>query len=108
MRLWYAVERRQREQYGFAAGKEVLLECRRACSRLPPQAGAGKRDSFFVPADSTPLTSTREVIDYYKRSFADKWFSLDCEQEKVEISESGEMAWAHGICNATFTGPDGK
>jgi ketosteroid isomerase-like protein len=63
---------------------------------------------YFSPADSPPLTSTDEVIDYYKKSFADSWFSLDCEQEQVEISESGEMAWARGICNATFTGPDGK
>jgi ketosteroid isomerase-like protein len=63
---------------------------------------------YFSPADSPPLTSTDEVIDYYKKSFADSWFSLDCEQEQVEISESGEMAWARGICNATFTGPDGE
>jgi uncharacterized protein (TIGR02246 family) len=65
-------------------------------------------DPYFVPADSPPLTGTKEVIDYYKRLFADFWFSLDCEQQKVEVTESGEMAWAHGICNATFTGPDGN
>lgn len=63
---------------------------------------------YFSPADSPPLTSTNEVIDYYKKSFSDPWFSLDCEQEEVEISVSGEMAWARGICNATFTGPDGN
>jgi len=63
---------------------------------------------YFSPADSPPLTSTDEIVDYYKKSFADSWFSLDCEQEQVEISESGEMAWARGICNATFTGPDGR
>ena len=63
---------------------------------------------YFSPADSPPLTSTSEVIDYYKREFSDSWFSLDCEQEEVEISDSGEMAWTRGICNATFTGPDGQ
>jgi ketosteroid isomerase-like protein len=63
---------------------------------------------YFSPADSPPLTSTNEVTDYYKRSFSDPWFSLDCEQEEVEVSESGEMAWARGVCSATFTGPDGK
>jgi ketosteroid isomerase-like protein len=65
-------------------------------------------DPYFSPADSPPLTNTDAVIAYYKKSFADPWFSLDCEQRQVEISESGEMAWARGICNATFTGTDGK
>ena len=63
---------------------------------------------YFSPADAPPLTSTKAVINYYKNSFSDSRFSLDCEQQEVEISESGEMAWARGICNATFTGPDGK
>jgi ketosteroid isomerase-like protein len=63
---------------------------------------------YFSPADAPPLTSTDEVIGYYKRSFADPWFSLDCEQQHVELSESEEMAWSRGICDATFTGPDGK
>jgi len=63
---------------------------------------------YFSPADSPPLSSTEEVIDYYKRSFADPWFSLDCEQEQLEVSESGEMAWSSGICKATFTGPSGE
>lgn len=62
---------------------------------------------YFSPADAPPLSSTDQVIDYYKRAFADPWFSLDCEQEHVEVSESGEMAWSRGICSATFTGPDG-
>ena len=65
-------------------------------------------DPYFDPADSPPLTSTKEVIDYYKESFSDRWFSLKCLQEQVELSESGEMAWARGTCNATFAGPDGQ
>jgi ketosteroid isomerase-like protein len=65
-------------------------------------------DPYFVPPDSPPLTSTTEVIDYYSKSFSDEWFSLDCVQEQVELSESGDMAWARGVCNATFTGPDGE
>ncbi|MDH4055339.1 MAG: DUF4440 domain-containing protein [Gammaproteobacteria bacterium] len=63
---------------------------------------------YFSPADSPPISGTEEVIDYYKRSFADPWFSLDCEQEQVEVSASGEMAWSSGICKATFTGPGGE
>ena len=63
---------------------------------------------YFHPADSSPLTSTDEVIDYYARSFADPKFSLDCRQEHVEVSESNEMAWSRGECNVTFTGPYGN
>jgi ketosteroid isomerase-like protein len=65
-------------------------------------------DPFFDPADSPPLTSTKAVIDFYNRSFADPFFFLDCEQEHVEISDSGEMAWARGVCHATFTDPEGE
>ena len=63
---------------------------------------------YFFPADSVPLTSTDDVIGYYRNLFADPWFSLDCKQEHVEVSGSGDMAWSRGKCNATFTGSDGE
>lgn len=65
-------------------------------------------DPYFVPAASPPLTSTKAVLDFYETLFFDRWFSLDCEQEHVEVSESADMAWARGTCLATFTGPDGS
>lgn len=64
-------------------------------------------EPYFAPADSLPLANAGAVIQYYERSFADPHFSLDCEQEHVEVSESGKMAWSRGRCNATFTGTDG-
>jgi len=44
-KLLYEVERRQRKLSGFAAGKEVPLECRRACSRFlaKPKEGKNRR-----------------------------------------------------------------
>lgn len=63
---------------------------------------------YFHPADSLPIASTDEVISYYARAFDDPMFSLDCSQEYVDISASGEMAWSRGECKATFTGPDGN
>ena len=63
---------------------------------------------YFHPADSSPLADAEEVISYYARSFADPRFSLDCKQEYVDVSESGEMAWSRGKCKATFTGADGN
>ena len=65
-------------------------------------------DPYFDPADSPPLTTTQEVTEYYERSFADAWFSLDCKQETIDVFDSGDTAWAHGVCFATFTGPDGE
>ncbi len=62
---------------------------------------------YFHPADSTPLTNTDEVVGYYERSFADPRFSLACQQDYVDVSDSGEMAWSRGECRATFTGPEG-
>ena len=63
---------------------------------------------YFHPADSSPLVNTDEIISYYERSFADPRFSLDCVQEYVDVSASGEMAWSRGKCKGTFTGPDGN
>ena len=63
---------------------------------------------YFHPADSSPLANAEEIISYYARSFADPRFLLDCEQEYVDVSDSGEMAWSRGKCRATFTGPDGN
>lgn len=63
---------------------------------------------YFHPADSLPIANTDEVISYYARVFDDPMFSLDCRQEYVDISASGEMAWSRGECKATFTGPDGN
>lgn len=63
-------------------------------------------DPYFVPAHSPPLTSTTEVIDYYRNSFSDERFSLDCTQQYVEVSKFAKMAWSRGNCNFTFTGAD--
>ena len=63
---------------------------------------------YFHPADSSPLANTDEIISYYARSFADPRFSLDCTQQHVDVSASGEMAWSRGECQGTFTGPDGN
>jgi ketosteroid isomerase-like protein len=62
---------------------------------------------YFSPADSPPLTSREAVLAYYEKSFSDPQFSLDCEQLDIHVSTSGDMAWSRGVCEATFTMPDG-
>jgi len=64
-------------------------------------------DAYFLPPDSTPLTTEDAILDYYQKAFVDPEFSLDCEQLEVHVAQSGEMAWSHGICIATFTDADG-
>ena len=46
VRSLYAVEGRRKRGCGFGAAKEAAERSRCPCSRLPPQAGAGKRDSL--------------------------------------------------------------
>jgi len=66
------------------------------------------KDPYFSPAGAPPLTSREAVLAYYEKSFSDPEFSLDCEQLEVHVSQSGDMAWSRGVCEATFTGPDGN
>ena len=63
---------------------------------------------FFLPPGSPPLQTREAVLDYYRASFADPNFSLDCQQQSADIADTGGMAWAQGVCHATFTGPDGQ
>ena len=65
-------------------------------------------DAIFLPADSPALTDREAILAYYERLFADDSFSLDCEQEQVEVAESDDLAWASGRCEASFTGADGR
>lgn len=64
-------------------------------------------DPYFSPSDAPPLTSREAVLAYYEKSFSDPEFALDCEQLEVHVSISGDMAWSRGVCEATFTKPDG-
>ncbi len=65
-------------------------------------------EALFQPPDSPSLETREAIVDYYRRSFADPNFSLDCRQLAVEVAGSGEMAWARGVCQATFTNTDGQ
>ena len=70
-------------------------------SFLAPQA-------VFLPPGSPALETNEAVIDYYLELFRDPHFALDCVQTFVEVAESGDMAWARGTCEATFTDENGE
>ena len=62
----------------------------------------------FFPAEGPALTSNEAITNYYARLFADPNFALDCAQSFVQVSESNDVAWSRGTCNATFSLPDGE
>ena len=64
--------------------------------------------AVFTPPGEPVLQTEEAIREFYERSFADPNFSLDCRQLSVEIADSGNMAWARGSCNATFTDPTGR
>ena len=64
--------------------------------------------AVFVPPGIPPLETREDILDYYRNSFADPHFALECQQLAVDIADSGEMAWARGFCRATFTDSKGQ
>jgi len=65
-------------------------------------------DAVFTPPGSPVLQTDEAIRESYETAFADPAFSLDCEQLSVEVAESGDMAWARGVCDFTVTDPTGK
>ncbi len=64
-------------------------------------------DALFLPPDSKALNTHDDIRQYYLTLFADPHWNIACQQLDVEIAKSGDMAWATGTCEATFTGADG-
>lgn len=65
-------------------------------------------DAIFLPADSPALTDRQAILDFYDGLFADDQFSLDCQQEQVEVAASEDIAWSSGRCEASFTDGEGR
>jgi len=62
-------------------------------------------NALFLPPNHTALRSNEAIRSFYAELFADKRFALECRQEKIEVSASGDIAWSAGSCRSTFTGP---
>ena len=65
-------------------------------------------DARFQPPNGPALTTHEEIVNLYKGFFEDPRFTLDCQQQQVEVADSGEMAWSRGICEGVLTGQDGE
>jgi ketosteroid isomerase-like protein len=64
--------------------------------------------AVFIPPGVPALETEADIVEYYRASFADPGFSLDCSQTSVEVAKSGEMAWSRGRCHATLTDSGGR
>lgn len=65
-------------------------------------------DAVFFPPNHAKLTTRDAILDYYAELFRDPRFALQCRVVGVEIAASGDMAWANGVCEATFTDASGN
>jgi uncharacterized protein (TIGR02246 family) len=65
-------------------------------------------DPLFLPPNNPALRGEKSVREYYAHLFTDNLFSLDCQQQRVVVAESKDMAWSTGVCKSMFTGPDGN
>ena len=65
-------------------------------------------NAIFLPPGVLPLETRKAILDFYRNSFADPEFALDCQQLTVDIAKAGDMAWARGVCQATFTDSEGE
>ena len=63
---------------------------------------------LFLPPNHAALITHESIRQYYLELFADPNFTLHCEQRSVEIAASGDIAWATGGCEGTFTDSDGE
>ena len=65
-------------------------------------------NAVFIPPGVPALETRETILDYYRSAFADSNFALDCRQLSVDVAQSRDMAWARGLCNATFSGTSGE
>jgi ketosteroid isomerase-like protein len=64
--------------------------------------------SLFLPPGRGALRTHESIRQYYLESFADRNFTLRCQQRSVEIAVSGDIAWSIGDCLGSSTGSNGE
>jgi len=64
-------------------------------------------NTVFLPPDHRPLEKYEEIIEYYIELFQDPLFKLECDLNYVQVAKSGEIAWARGRCEATYSDANG-
>jgi uncharacterized protein (TIGR02246 family) len=65
-------------------------------------------DATLVDGDSGPVVGKTAIGAYVSRAFALSGFSISWKTDKIEVAQSGELAYTTGTGEISFTGPDGK
>lgn len=63
--------------------------------------------AVFLPPNHPKLDKEEEIREFYSQLFEDDRFHLKCKQELVQVSESEDLAWSTGHCEATFSTESG-
>ena len=65
-------------------------------------------DATIMVPGAHPIVGKEAIRKYVADSFAIPGFSISWKTEKVEVSQSGDLAFSTGTNRVSFTGPDGK
>jgi len=65
-------------------------------------------DATILVPGVPPIVGKEAIRKYVTESFATPGFSITWKTEKVEVSQSGDLAYSAGTNRISFNGPDGK
>jgi uncharacterized protein (TIGR02246 family) len=65
-------------------------------------------DATILPPGTPAITGKQAIRQYISGAFATPGFSISWKTEKIEVSQSGDMAYSSGIDRISLTTPDGK
>ena len=65
-------------------------------------------DATIYPPGDSPIVGKQAIRKYVASAFATPGFSITWQTGKVEIAESGDLAYSVGIDRISANGPDGK
>jgi uncharacterized protein (TIGR02246 family) len=65
-------------------------------------------DATILVPGVPPIVGKEAIRKYVTESFATPGFSITWKTEKVEVAQSGDLAYSTGTNRVSFNGPDGK
>ncbi len=65
-------------------------------------------DATILTPGMPPIVGKEPIRKYVTESFATPGFSITWKTEKVEVSQSGDLAYSTGTDRMSLNGPDGK
>jgi uncharacterized protein (TIGR02246 family) len=65
-------------------------------------------DATIIAPGAPPVVGKEAIRKYVTESFATPGFSITWRTEKLEVSQSGDLAYSTGTNRISLAGPDGK